>query len=63
MGDAINQLRKSEGLSVEEFAKRLRYSISAVVKIIYNEREPSKRFIKRLKKEFPEIDLNYFFTD
>ena len=62
LGDKINQIRKSKGLTVEEFAKRLGYSISAVIKIIYKEREPSKRFLKRLKREFPEADLNYFFT-
>ena len=63
MGDRINQIRKSEGLTVEEFAKRLKYSISAVIKIIYNEREPSRRFLKRLKQEFPEAIFTQFLME
>lgn len=62
MGEALNQFRKSMGLSVEDFAAELGYSISAVTKFIYGEREPGKNFFKKLKKRYPGVDLNIFFT-
>lgn len=61
MGEKINELRKSLNLTIEAFAKELKYSVSAVTKIIYNEREPSKNFFRKLKRRFPEIDMNIFF--
>lgn len=62
MGEKINNLRKSLGLSVEEFAKEMGYSISAITKFLYDEKEPGKNFFKKLKKKYPNVDLNIFFA-
>ena len=61
MSEKINQFRKSKNLTIDDFAKKLGYSISAITKLIYGKREPSKNFFKKLKKEFPDTDLNIFF--
>ena len=61
MGAKINEFRKGKNLTIEEFAKMLGYSISAITKLIYGEREPSKNFFKKLKKSFPDVDINIFF--
>jgi len=61
VGIKINEFRKSIGISLEDFAGTLGYSISYVTKIIYGQREPSRSFFKRLKEKYPSIDLNYFF--
>ena len=63
MGNKINEFRKEKNMSVESFAKALGYSVSAVAKILYGEREPGKNFFKKLKKKFPETDMNLFFED
>ena len=63
MGDKINNFRKEKKLTVEDFAKELGYSISAVTKFIYGEREPSKNFFKKIKKRFPDTDMNIFFEN
>ena len=57
----VNDFRKEKGLSIDEFAKALGYSISSITKFIYGEREPSKTFFKRVKKAFPDTDINIFF--
>lgn len=62
MGKKINDFRKSKNLTIEEFAKVLGYSISAITKLIYGEREPSKNFFKKLKRKFPDVDINIFFA-
>ncbi|MBQ7976592.1 MAG: helix-turn-helix transcriptional regulator [Clostridia bacterium] len=62
MGERINEFRKSLGLSVEEFAEKMGYSISAITKFLYGEKEPGKNFFKKLKKIYPEVDLNIFFA-
>ena len=61
MGTKINEFRKGKKLTIEEFAKMLGYSISAITKLIYGEREPSKNFFKKFKKSFPDADMNIFF--
>lgn len=62
MGNKINEFRKLKNLTVDAFAKELGYSVSAITKLIYNQREPSKNFFKRLKKKYPDIDINIFFN-
>lgn len=61
MGEKINEFRKEKNLSIEDFAHKMGYSISLISKIIYGEREASKKFLKILKKKFPETDMNIFF--
>ena len=61
MGNKINDFRKSKNLSIENFAKTLGYSMSAITKFIYGDREPGKKFFKQLKRKFPDVDINIFF--
>lgn len=61
MGNKINEFRKQRNLSVDQFAELMNYSISAITKYIYGEREPGKNFFKKLKQVFPDADINYFF--
>ena len=62
MGNVVNSIRVSLGITVQEFSERLGYSISYITKIIYDEREPSRKFLKKLKKVYPEVDMNIFFS-
>ena len=61
MGNKINDFRKARNLSIEAFAGTMGYSISAITKIIYGEREAGKNFFKKLKEQFPDADMNIFF--
>lgn len=61
MNKKINEFRKSKGLTVEEFAKELKYSSSAVIKFVYGERDLSGQFLRRLKSVYPDIDMNWVF--
>ena len=65
MGDLNfqNKLRELRGVrkSQAEYAKELGISTSAYVMYETGKREPSKNFIKIIKKKYPEIDTNIFF--
>ena len=45
----------------EQFAKELGISKTAYEKYERGEREPSKNFLKILKKKNPNLDMNIFF--
>ena len=62
MNKKINEFRKSKGLTAEAFAKKLGYSSSTIIKVLYGERDPGRRFLEKLKMVFPDADMNYFFT-
>ena len=57
----LTELRKSENLTIEEMANRLVISGSFYHKIEIGERNPSYNFIKKLKKEFPHINIDTLF--
>lgn len=59
----INEFRKSKQMTVEEFAKKMGYSISAISKIMCGEREMSNRFLKKLKCEYPDANIDDFFAN
>ena len=61
--NAIKSFREQLGLSMDEFAKKLNMSLSMYEKIEYGYREPSKKFIEKLKETFPYIDTNIFFEN
>lgn len=61
IGKKINILRKNLNLSVKQFAKTMGYSNSAMTKIIYGERQPGRKFLEKLKKKYPNVDMNIFF--
>ena len=47
----IKSFREQLGLSMDEFAKKLNMSLSMYEKIEYGYREPSKKFIEKLKED------------
>ena len=57
----VKNFREKLGLSMEEFAKSLNMSVSMYEKIEYGYREPSRKFIKKLKEIYPYFDTNIFF--
>lgn len=61
--NTIKSFREQLGLSMNEFAKKLDMSLSMYEKIEYGYREPSKKFIEKLKEKYPYIDTNIFFKD
>ena len=61
IGKKINAFRKNLNLSIEEFADEMGYSISAIRKIIYGERQPGRTFFEKLKKKYTNVDMNIFF--
>ena len=61
MGDTrINRFRKSKKLSIVEFGAVLGISISYAEKLCYGSRIPSRSILAKIKRCFPETDLNFF---
>ena len=63
METSINQFRKSKKLSIEELGSVLGISISYAEKLCYGSRAPSRTILSRIKKSYPEIDLNFFYEE
>lgn len=57
------EFRKNQNLSLSEMADTLGVSKSYYEKIEYGDRTPSYNFILKLKKRFPEIDIDNFFCE
>ncbi len=58
----IKQFRISLGLTMKEFAKSIKVSISLYEKIELGIRKPSRNFLEKLKKKYPQFDVNVFFN-
>ena len=58
----IKQLREKYGLTRQDMAELLKISVSLYVKLDYGYRQPSVSVLKKIKKAFPETDMNIFFT-
>ena len=61
--EEIKKFRKTLKLSTKEFAGTLGISKSLCEKIESGDREPSRNFCSRLKKTYPEFDINIFFKE
>lgn len=61
--NTIKSFREQLGMSMNEFANKINMSLSMYEKIEYGYREPSKKFIEKLKETFPYIDTNIFFEN
>lgn len=59
----VNELKELRGVrkTQEQFAKELGISKSTYEKYERGEREPSKKFLVRLKELYPDLDINIFF--
>ena len=56
------RFRNENGYTLDEMAEILGISKSLYEKIEYNDREPSRNFLTKFKKAFPDVDMNVFFT-
>lgn len=60
--EALKNFRKSLKLTVQEFANKIDVSKSLYEKVESGVRKPSREFTTKLKKEFPDFDVNIFFV-
>lgn len=59
----LKQFRISLKLTIQEFAGSINVSKSLYEKVESGARKPSREFITRLKKKYPQFDVNIFFTE
>lgn len=59
--EQIKQFRISQNLTVQEFANNIGVSKSLLEKIEMGNRRPSREFLEKLKKKYPQFDVNVFF--
>ncbi len=60
--EQLKNFRKIANLNTEEMAKEIGISKSFYEKIELGYKKASNGFIEKLKKRFPFIDVNIFFT-
>ena len=58
----LKSFRNENGYTLDEMAEILGIYKSLYEKIEYNDREPSRNFLTKFKKAFPDVDMNVFFT-
>ena len=58
----LKRFRESLGLTIQEFADSIEVSKSLYEKVETGARKPSRKFTTKLKKEYPQFDVNVFFT-
>lgn len=59
----LKKFRCSLGLTIQGFANEIEVSKSLYEKIETGARKPSREFITKLKKKFPQFDVNIFFIE
>lgn len=59
----LQEFRKSKGLSQEEFARQIGYTLSLVAKVEVGVAPASRRFMERVKTTFPDADINALFFE
>lgn len=60
--EVLKRFRASLGLTTQEFANKIKVSKSLYEKVESGARKPSREFLTKLKKNFPQFDVNIFFT-
>lgn len=60
--EQLKKFRLSLGLTITGFSTSIRVSKSLYEKIEYGVRKPSRGFITKLKKAYPQFDTNIFFN-
>lgn len=60
--EELRKMKKILGLTTREMAKELNVSYSLLSKLLIGYRQPSKQFLEKVKKQYPNIDINIFFT-
>lgn len=59
--EQIKEFRISLKLTVQEFADIIEVSKSLLEKIEMGNRKPSREFLEKLKRKYPQFDVNVFF--
>lgn len=59
---ALKDFRNSLNLTAQEFANEVGISKSLYDKLETGARRPSREFLTKLKKKYPQFDVNIFFT-
>ncbi len=59
--DRLRRLIEKEGLSNNEFAKRINYSPATVSRLLQGHIGVSSRMLETIVQAFPEYSLDYFF--
>lgn len=59
--EQIKQFRMSLNLTLQEFADSIKVSKSLLEKVEMGIRKPSREFLEKLKKKYPQFDVNVFF--
>jgi|BioPla2DNA2_1021312.scaffolds.fasta_scaffold50274_2 transcriptional regulator with XRE-family HTH domain len=60
-GMKLKEFRLSKGLTQEELARKLGYTLSLVAKIEQGQVRPSRKFMDRTKNVFPEVVIDDLF--
>ena len=60
--EVLKKFRISLKLTIQEFANSINVSKSLYEKVESGDRKPSREFTTKLKKEYPQFDVNIFFT-
>lgn len=60
--EALKKFRHSVGLTTTEMAEKIQVSKSLYEKVELGFREPSRKFIQKVKKTYPQFDTNIFFV-
>ena len=58
----LKEFRQSLNLTAMEFAESIKVSKSLYEKVETGARKPSRQFLTKLKKQYPQFDVNIFFT-
>ena len=60
--EVLKNFRTSLGFTSQGFADKIKVSKSLYEKVESGARKPSREFLTKLKKVFPQFDINVFFT-
>ena len=58
----LKDFRSSLKLTTQEFANSIQVSKSLYEKVESGDRLPSREFTTKLKRKYPQFDVNIFFT-
>lgn len=59
----LQEFRKSKGLTQEEFARAIGYTLSLTAKVEIGTAKPSRAFMERIKEVYPDADINALFFE
>ena len=57
----LKEFRISKGLTQEQFAHMIGFTLSMVAQVERGIIKPSRNFMEKVKKSFPDIDINAVF--